>query len=183
MASTIQISVNSGLTQAQAQRLLQIDPNKDREGLRAIKTLFNSIPNQVRAILTVQTGSAAPAAASGTATCASVAVNDTITIGNITFTAKASPSLETEFSQAGSDTADAASLASKINAHSTLQYVMAATSSLGVVTITCKQKGVIGNTVGLASSNGTRLAVSGSGFFAGATGGAMDTASSYSLGL
>jgi phage tail sheath gpL-like len=183
MASSVILTIKSELTQAQAQTLLKRGSDRDKEGLRSLRNFLRAIPNQTRAIIDVQTGSAAPVAASGTVTCASVAVNDTVTIGNVTFTAKASPASETEFSQAGSDTADGASLAAKINAHSTLQYAVSASAASGVVTITCKQKGVIGNCVGLTSSNGTRLAVSGSGFLASGTGGASDTANTYTLGL
>lgn len=98
--------------------------------------------------------------ASGTITLASVLANDTVTIGKTTLTAKASPATEDEFSQAGTDTQDAASLASKINAHSVLGKVVYATSSAGVVTVTCVVPGLIGNQLALASSNGGRLAVS-----------------------
>jgi phage tail sheath gpL-like len=106
------------------------------------------------------TSTGTPAFASGTVTLASVPEDDTVTIGGITFTAKASPSGEAQFSQAGSDTADAASLASKINAHSTLSAVVSATSALGVVTITCRFPGVVGNFITLAET-GTSMTVSG----------------------
>lgn len=183
MASSVMLTIKSELTQAQAQTLLKRGSDRDKEGLRAIKNFLNAIPNQTRAIIDVQTGSAAPVASSSTATCVSVAADDTITIAGVTLTAKASPSGENQFSQAGSDTADAASLASKISAHSVLSTLMSATSALGVVTITLKQKGVLGNYITLTSSNGTRLAVTGSGYFTSGTGGATDAANTYTLGL
>lgn len=126
---------------------------------------------------------AAPVAASATATCASVSVDDTITIAGVVLTAKASPANEAQFSQAGSNTADGASLASVINAHSVLSKIVVASADTGVVTITCLTKGIIGNYLTLVSSNGTRLAVTGSGFLAGGTGGINASAVTYPAGL
>lgn len=113
-----------------------------------------------------------PAAASATITCASVAADDTVTIGKTTLTAKASPASEDEFDQSGSDTADGADLAAVINAHSVLSLLVSAEASAGVVTVTSHAKGSVGNHIVLSSSNGTRLAVTGSGYLAGGTGGA-----------
>lgn len=114
-------------------------------------------------------------AATGTITLASVLAADTVTIGKTTLTASATPSGENQFSQAGSDTADAASLVTIINAHSTLGNIVKATSSGAVVTITSIVPGVIGNQIVLSSSNGTRLAVSGSGYLASGAGGQSNT--------
>lgn len=109
--------------------------------------------------------------ASGTITCASVAADDTVTIGKTTLTAKASPASEDEFDQSGTDTADGADLAAVINAHSVLSKFVYATASAGVVTVTAHQAGSVGNHIALSSSNGTRLAVSGSGYLASGAGG------------
>lgn len=125
------------------------------------------------------TSSASPVAASGTITLASVAADDTVTIGGVTFTAKASPSGSVQFSQAGTDTQDAASLAAKINAHSTLSQIVSATSASGVVTVTCRVKGVIGNFITLASTGGT-MTLSASAL-AGGTGGVTGAPTSYTL--
>jgi hypothetical protein len=129
----------------------------------------------------VQTSSSDPVAASGTITCASVNADDTVTIGKTTLTAKASPSGEDQWSQAGSDTADAASLVTKINAHSVLGKLVSATSSAGVVTVTSLVKGSIGNHIALASSNGSRLAVSAA-YLASGTGGPETSATSFAFG-
>lgn len=134
---------------------------------------------------------------SATATLASVAVGDTITVDGVTFraVAAATPLSLTEFSQSGDDTADAAALAAKINAHPYLREQVMASSAAAVVTIRqlpwvsrtialaetgttitlsaaslaataivgifYVEKGQAGNMVTLASSNGSRLAVSG----------------------
>lgn len=138
--------------------------------------------NETAAIYTTRSTSN-PVAASATATCASVAADDTITIGKTTLTAKASPSGENQFSQAGSDTADAASLAAKINAHSVLSLLVSATAASGVVTITSLARGSVGNHIALTSSDGTRLAVTGSGYLAGGTGGSEIAGTTISQGV
>ncbi len=134
------------------------------------------------ATIAAQYSATNPVAASATITCASVAVDDTVTIGNTVLTAKASPSTENQFSQAGSNTADGASLAAVINVHSVLSLAVAATASNGVVTVTALQKGVLGNHVNLTSSDGATLAVTGSGHLTGGTGGATSTAQVYTCG-
>lgn len=146
----------------------------------------------------------------GTITLASVAAGEYVEVDGIRFTASAAatPSGPTEFSIAGNDTADAAALVTKINAHPTLAQRLFATSAAGVVTlrqlpgittgstmvksgagitlsvaalaatavvnIFSVLSGKPGNAITLASSDGTRLAVSG----ARLTGGAE---SSYSF--
>ena len=129
--------------------------------------------------------SAAPVAASATVTCATVAADDTVTIAGVVLTAKASPANENQFSQAGTDNADAVSLAAKINAHSVLSKIVSASAhaTTGVVTITCLTKGIIGNYLTLVSSSGSTLAVTGSGFLAGGTGGINAAAVTYPAGL
>lgn len=101
-------------------------------------------------------------AATGTVTCASVANNDTVTIGNQVLTGKsAAPSGQNQWLCAVSNNADAIALAACINAHTTLSLYVSAAAASGVVTITAigSALGVLGNAIILASSNGTRLAV------------------------
>jgi phage tail sheath gpL-like len=130
--------------------------------------------------LYTHTGSADPVAASGTITLASVAADDTIVIGGVTLTAKASPSGEAQFSQAGTNTEDAAALAAKINAHSTLSQVITASSLNAVVTVTAKQRGVIGNFITMAQTGGTMTLSAAA--LAGGTGGATTVAVSHAFG-
>jgi phage tail sheath gpL-like len=100
-------------------------------------------------------------AASATVTCASASAGDTVTLGNIVFTAVSGTPSGNQFKVGVSDTADAASLVSAINANTTLNPHLSAASALGVVTITSKDKGTLGNLFQLTSSNNTRLAVVG----------------------
>lgn len=111
--------------------------------------------------------------ASGTVTCAAVSAADTVTFAGVTFTAVTGAAGANQFDRSGTDTATATSLASAINNTSTVgaSQCFLATAALGVVTITAAVPGHIGNAVTLASSNGTRLAVSG----ARLTGGTNDT--------
>lgn len=98
--------------------------------------------------------------ATGTVTLASVNVADTVTIDGIVFTAVASGATGNQFNQGGTDTVDAESLVSAVNANTTLDGRILASNVLGVVTITALEPGELGNSITLASSNGTRLAVS-----------------------
>lgn len=90
--------------------------------------------------------------ATGTVTLASFVQNDTVTINGVVMTGKTSPATEAEFACGVSDTADAAALAAKINAHSSLSLIVSATSALGVVTLTTLKPGLLGNSVTTAIS-------------------------------
>lgn len=112
----------------------------------------------------------AASVASGTVTLASVNVSDTVTVDGVVFTAVASGATGNQFNQGGTDTADAASLVTAINANTTLDGIVLASNVAGVVTITALEPGELGNSVSLASSNGTRLAVSGAALAGGTNG-------------
>lgn len=98
--------------------------------------------------------------ASGTVTVATIIAADTITINGTVLTSSATPSGEAQFLSTGSDTVVAAAVVACIIANSNLTGIVTASSALGVVTVSAYVKGLIGNAVTLASSNGTRLAVS-----------------------
>ena len=115
-------------------------------------------------------------AASGTVTCASVLAADTVTINGVAFTAVNGTPSGNQFDMSGTNAQTATSLAAAIAASSTalVQCCVTASASSAVVTVTSLVKGLIGNTQTLASSNGTRLAVSGA-RLAGGTGGQGST--------
>lgn len=183
MASSLVLTIQSEKTQAQLQDMLQLSATKDREVAGALSGLFNSMACKMhRGTIDVQTGSAAPVAASGTLTLVSAIATDAITIGTTTFTATSTPTLSTDWEIDGaSDTLDAASLAAAINAHTTVNQIVTASSAAGVVTITAKQKGVVGNFIPLSSADATITASAA--FLTGGTGGVTEAAYSYSLGL
>lgn len=183
MACSLILTVKSEKTQAQIQDLLQINATKDREAALNISGFFKDLASKAhRGTVDVQTGSAAPVAASGTLTLVSAIATDEITIGTTTFTATSTPTLSTDWEIDGaSDALDAAALAAAINAHATVSQIVTASSASNVVTITAKQKGVVGNFIPISSADAT-ITASGA-FLTGGTGGVTEAAYSYSLGL
>lgn len=94
--------------------------------------------------------------ATGTITLSSHVATNTVTVNGITFTAVASGATGNQYNIGASDTETAASLASAINANTTLDGMVVATSALGVVTLTAVLPGELGNAVTLAiSANGS----------------------------
>lgn len=77
----------------------------------------------------------------------------------------ASPSAA-KFSMNTSDTATGDSLAAAVAAEATIAALVTAVNASGVVTLTAIEDGTAGNAITLVSSNGTRLAVTGSGTLA-----------------
>jgi len=116
--------------------------------------------------------------ASGTVTCASVLANDTVTINGVVLTAVNGTPAANQFDMSGNATAEAASLVAAINANATLAGLVLASNVAGVVTVEALNGGLSGNAISLASSNGTRLAVSA----AALAGGTNGTAYSFSVG-
>lgn len=182
MACSVVITINSDKLQDHVQDAIQLT-NKPREAALATSALIKDMASGLhRGVLYIQTGSAAPVAASGTLTLVSAIATDAITIGTTTFTATSTPSLSTDWEIDGaSDTLDAASLAAAINAHATVSQIVTASSAVNVVTITAKQKGVVGNFIPLSSADATITASAA--FLEGGTGGVTETGSTFSLGL
>lgn len=109
--------------------------------------------------------------ASGTVTFASAQAADTVTVGATVFTGASgavTPGAAT-FSIDTGNTEAAASLAAQIKAHAVASTKVYASAASGVLTLRAIAGGADGEAVALASSNGTRLAVTGSGYLAGST--------------
>lgn len=124
-----------------------------------------------------------PVAATATITLTHANIDDadTVTIGGTVITAKTSATVDsTQWTIGADETADAAAMAATINKNLTLSRIMTATSALGVVTLTMKVKGVIGNSIVMSTSDATAFALVA---FSGGTGGACNTVSTYSFGL
>lgn len=106
----------------------------------------------------------AGATASGTITLATALAGDTVTVNGLVYTAVSGAKADnTEFSIDTGDTEAAADLADSI-ANDTREGTfndVTATSASAVVTVTADREGAASNTITLASSNGTRLVVSG----------------------
>lgn len=153
------------------------------ESLNAISIHFAALASgNAKGKVYAQSASADPVAASGTWTLASVIATDTVTVGNVTFTFTSTPTLATDVEVDGADnTADAAALAAAINAHSTVSQIVTATAALAVVTVTAKQRGVVGNFIPFTDGDST-ITSAGSGFLAGGTGGVTDAEAAYNFG-
>lgn len=106
--------------------------------------------------------------ASATATFSTVVSGNSVTIGGVTFTGNDTTTTSIQFLTGVTDTISAASLAAKINAHTTANKLVHATSSGAVVTMTSIVPGTVGNFITLTKS-GNPITVSGSGFLAGGT--------------
>ncbi len=123
-----------------------------------------SMEDAVAGLTTAGTGGVQ---ATGTVTCLSVLVGDTVTVNGLLYTGVTGAKADnTEFSVDSGDNATATDLADSITNdtrtgtdETTVDQTAIDTANL--VTITASVFGIIGNNVGLSSSDGGRLAVSG----------------------
>ncbi len=116
--------------------------------------------------------------ASGTITLSSFVEDDTVTINGTLLTGKNTPSGAAQFAILGTDTLTAAALAACINANTTLNKQVVATSALAVVTVSALVPGAFGNLGTIAiSAHGS---VSGGGLLAS---GAQDAVTTISHGV
>lgn len=127
--------------------------------------------------------SATPTAAARAVTLDNAALSaaDTITIGGVVVTARASGATGNEFNIGGSSSASATNFAALVNSSSSFQYLVSASAASAVVTLTSLVKGSIGNLITLATSDASAFAFSGSALTGGA--GGLDTVVSYGYGL
>lgn len=93
--------------------------------------------------------------ASVTATLASVVSTNTIVIGGVTLTCVNSGATSVQFNKGTTDTLTAVNLAAAINALTTINKVVQATSSGAVVTIVSLYPGTIGNLITTTATGGT----------------------------
>lgn len=93
--------------------------------------------------------------ATGTATLASVIATNTLVIGGVTLTAVASGATSVQFNVGGTDTITATNLTAAINALTTINKVVQASSSGAVVTVVSLVPGTIGNLITLSAGGGT----------------------------
>jgi len=123
----------------------------EKTGLINLSTYLRSVAGGARdASLSVLVG-AVQATGLVTFTGAPTAAQ-TVTIGNVVFTARASGATGNEFNIGGSITISATNLAAAINASANLAGKIVATSDVGVVTLTVVAPGVIGNAIALSET-------------------------------
>ena len=89
------------------------------------------------------------------ATFASVVATDTLVIGGVTLTAVNSGATSVQFNVGATDTITAANAATAINALTTVNKKVYATSSGAVVTITALVPGTVGNAITTTAGGGT----------------------------
>lgn len=183
MASTVVVTVKLEQSQTHSQQRYQ-HSGKPKEQAKALSQLFKDMASGIQpAYVDVQTSAAAPVAASGSiaVTYANVDANDTVTIGGVVLTAKASGADgTTQFNKQIDATVTAENLAACINANTTLSKHLTASAATGTVTVTAKQKGSFGNLIVMSTSDGTAFDLT---QMANGAGGAEEAAVSNSLGL
>lgn len=91
---------------------------------------------RARVTMLVETSDETHPSATVTLGGANITADDTIAIGPVTLTWKASPSTEGEVAFVNTAATDAAALAAKINAHSDLSGMVTASAAAAVVTVT-----------------------------------------------
>jgi phage tail sheath gpL-like len=110
--------------------------------------------------------------ATGTITLSSHVATNTVTVNGIAFACVASGATGAQYNVGADDTETAVNLAAALNANTTLDGMIVATSALGVVTVTALVPGELGNAITLAiSANGSVSAAR----MAGGTNGTTET--------
>ena len=157
-----------------------------RQNLIKLANLVNGLKaGNLQGKVQLAGSSAVAVAASGTFTLVSVVATDACTIGKTTFTFTSTPSVSSATAQdvevdGASDTLDAAALAAAINVNEATKEIVYATSALGVVTVTARTPGVIGNYINISDAD-TTITTSAT-FLAGGTGGAGSVANPLTIG-
>jgi phage tail sheath gpL-like len=169
---TYSIKTKAQPTAASGNRMKQVTLN------HAVNLLNGINSGIIDASVDVHQSSSDPVAAAGTITIthANVSNGDTTTIANVVITAATSGNGTTSWTIGADATADATALKNCINANTTLNKIVVATSAAGVVTVTSVVKGLIGNGLGLATSDATAFALVA---FTGGTGGSNGTPVTY----
>lgn len=162
--ATIQVQIESAIGVADVNRLCR-NPKLSK---------YQTLTNLLNYITGLQTGVPfRPAefqisdlddavAATGVVTPASAQAADTVTVNGVVFTAVSGTPAANQFDISGTNTQAAESLVAAINTTATALAQLVVASNVGAaVTIAARTKGTVGNAYTLASSNGTRLPVTG----------------------
>lgn len=129
--------------------------------LRCINLLEGLNGGHILGSVDIQSSTSDPVAATSTATLtyANLANNDTIVILGVTLTCVTGTPSTDQWKKQTDATTTAVNLKTAINANTTLAKYVTATSSAGVVTITCNLKGAIGNYLTVITKTGTGIAL------------------------
>jgi len=185
MTTSLCITVNS--TRADLNDYVK-DTTDPRNEMIALSSLFSKLAaGSIDGSVIVDKAATAFAKASGTITLdfAKTIASDTVTIGGNTITLVAgTPSGATEFKLDTSSTKTASNLVAAINANTTMNPYLVATSALGVVTLTMFQPGLVGNFITLARTFTTTGAIAVSAAtLTGGLGGFSSAGTTYSRGI
>ena len=185
MTTSLCITVNS--TRADLNDYVK-DTTDPRNEMIALSSLFNKLAaGSIDGSVIVDKASTAFAKASGTITLdfSKTIATDKVIIGGNTITLVAgTPSGATESKIETSSTITASNLVAAINANTTMNPYLVATSALGVVTLTMFQPGLVGNFITLAKINTTASAILVSAAtLTGGLGGFSSAGTTYSRGI
>lgn len=111
-----------------------------------------------------------------------VTAAQTVTIGGVVLTARASPATEDEFLVGSDETTQAAALVSTINANSNLAGLVVASNVAGVITISAVVPGRIGNLITVAETLGNFTFAASATKFSGATATLQAAARTFDFG-
>lgn len=159
-----------------------------KAGARMLVDLFSALASgQLEGMVMVHMDTAGGTQASSTLTCtqANATDGDTVTVAGVVFTRQASPSSaaeDGEFAGSTDDNTCATELGAAINAHPALKGCVEATVATNVVTCKSAIKSPAGNSISLASSDGTFVAVGAAKLASGATGTVQSEARAYRFG-
>jgi phage tail sheath gpL-like len=151
MAGSVTVTI-SGLDTGQIVELGQSSGARMEAIQRILRIMRGALNGTWPATVTVNTSAADAVRAAGTLTLSSASGAVGGVINGTTVTATAS----------GGDTASAALVAAAINANTTANKLVSATSAAGVVTVTANVPGVQGSAISFAAS-GTGVTATGSG--------------------
>jgi hypothetical protein len=154
------VVINSALPASQLAKYIRPQVKNSRASIRRIGDLLFGFAKGALKFTSVELCTGAVRAV-GTITFTDQPVAaETLIVGGITFTARASGAVANEWNLTSGGTAaadaagNAASVAALINDHATLGACMTAVQVLGVVTVTIDVPGVLGNTVVIAEGAG-----------------------------
>lgn len=180
--STLVITITSPRSVADLARFIK-DTSDPRGQCRALHHFFQrAMSGDESCSFYVQTSASEQVRATNTLTLtyASISNSDTVVIAGTTLTCVTGTPAGPQFKKQTDATVTAANLVAAVNANTTLNKKMFATSALGVVTLTLLTPGSIGNQATLVGSSGM---VVGAATFANGAGGHETVPVTFSRGL
>jgi len=160
----------------------------DKAGLMRLSELFAAAAGgsiEGKCLVHMDTSSGTQASSTLTVTQSNATNGDTVTVAGVVFTRQSSPSTDAEdgeFAAITDDDTAAASLKSAIDAHPALKGLVETTRLNNVVTVKSKIKTPAGNSISLATSDATFVAVGAAKLASGATGTVQSNARAYVFG-